>query len=950
MPKREAVDRALRAIEKGYAEYAYFFEQLKSPDWLQPLEERGRFRLPPPPIPEGQYIRFPEWPESRYLVRMARIPEAQETVLRIALAIPATENSRVHDDLADIALSLPPHQSAKIVPQICAAILNSVMLLLVEKVGDLIIYLSRGAEGQAAFQLARAALALAPDPRFAKAAGEESLLSPEPRSHFRTWYYNRIVDKAFPELVKCSGIDAVRLVCALLDKAIQFSQKREREGDEDYLYIRHPAVEHGKDQDDIPSLLLCAARDAAEQLVAAEPTQFQSVVAAFEEYKWVTFRRLEMHLSRVFLDEGYAVAERTFQDPGVISRGSLHHEAVLLLKAAFSRLAPETQRRVLSWIDTGPSEESMRSFLENVGEAVTDEKVRKLIDSRRLDQFSILDGQLPELYRRTYESLKAQLGTPNPPERVSYPEFGAISAQSPRSTEDLAAMPVEDVFDFLRAWEPGHDIFGPTAEGLGGALSGAVSQRPAEFATAAERMQGLDPTYVRSLLAGVMAALKRGEAWDWEPVLKLSKWVVEQGREIPGRICGLMDADPDWGWTRTAVIDLLSAGFEDAGRLPLEHRGLVWEVLKPLTDDPNPGLEDEGGEKFDPSFLAINSTRGRALDAVIDYAWWFRGSTDAGRKAEGQPPITFDSMPEVRAVLDAHLDVEREPTLTIRSVYGRHLTSLAGLDWEWLRTSIRRILPEGAEDPPRFTAAWESFISFNRPNTTLLPELVPAYQRAVAQIGSPGEMIQHPAMPEDRLAEHLIFYYWLGTLEFGSADGLLDAFYATAPDKLRGHAMWFVGTSVSRWDEAAPPQVYERLRKLVERRLEVAGRAANPADFVHELPNFGCWFASEKFDERWSLETLHAVLRLTRKAEGAMDVVKLLAARCARYPVECVNCLRLMIQGDREGWLLLGVGSYAMELLRQALRSNNPDAALSARRLADELIARGHFGFRAILA
>ncbi len=35
-------------------------------------------------------------------------------------------------------------------------------------------------------------------------------------------------------------------------------------------------------------------------------------------------------------------------------------------------------------------------------------------------------------------------------------------------------------------------------------------------------------------------------------------------------------------------------------------------------------------------------------------------------------------MPPVRAVLEARLDAEREPTLTTRSVYGRHLTSLAG--------------------------------------------------------------------------------------------------------------------------------------------------------------------------------------------------------------------------------------------------------------------------------
>jgi len=32
-------------------------------------------------------------------------------------------------------------------------------------------------------------------------------------------------------------------------------------------------------------------------------------------------------------------------------------------------------------------------------------------------------------------------------------------------------------------------------------------------------------------------------------------------------------------------------------------------------------------------------------------------------------------------------------------------------------------------------------------------------------------------------------------------------------------------------------------------------------------------------------------------AKGEMDVVKLLALRCPQYPVECVTCLRRMIEG-----------------------------------------------------
>jgi hypothetical protein len=192
-------------------------------------------------------------------------------------------------------------------------------------------------------------------------------------------------------------------------------------------------------------------------------------------------------------------------------------------------------------------------------------------------------------------------------------------------------------------------------------------------------------------------------------------------------------------------------------------------------------------------------------------------------------------------------------------------------------------------------------------------------------------------------------YYWLGKLKFGADDRLLDEFYAVAPDAVRGHAMWFVGTSISRWDEGAPAEVFERLRELAVRRLQAAQQAASSETFTKELANFGFWFTSEKFEERWSTETLLATLQLTRKTQAEMDVVKLLAERCARYPSECVACLRLMVEGDSERWILVGVEEAAKRLLRVALDSDNPDAALAARRLTEHLIAKGNFGFTSLL-
>lgn len=958
MLRPETIAKALREIEKGYAQYQYFFDNLNSPAWLASLHGHGFFRNPPTPVRDGQYISFPLWPESRYLMRMARIPEAQEAVLQIALAIPTTENSRVHDDLADIALALPAPQSARLVPQICAAIPGSVKLLLADKVGDLIVYLAVGGEGESALQLAGVALALTPDPTSPSEGVTEWLHFPRPIAHFSNFYYNRIVTKSVPELVSCCGVEAVRLFSSLLDQAISFSQKRvensetEDEGEQtkdDYLHVACPAIEGNSDRDDVSVTLLCAVRDASQLLLTTAPSEFPAVIALFEQYKWVSFRRLALHLARVFPDEGREFAERIFQQPDVIDQRGLRHEAVLLLKTVFQKLTPQTQDSILAWIDAGPTKKWAQSWLEFVGEEIADEKVQDVIDRRRLEHFSILEGQMPEQYEQAYEDLKERLGPVQREGRPPGPQYGAVTAQSPRSTVELAAMPISEVVNLLRTWEPGHTIFEPTAEGLGNAFAGALSGRATEFAAAAEEFRDLDPTYIRSLFGALTIALKQGEQWDWGPVLNLAKWAVDQDRKIPGRNSGLFDADPDWGWTRSAILELLSSGFEDAHRLPLEYRAKVWEILEPLTNDPDPRQEDEGGENFDPPFLAINSIRGRAIIAVLVYAQWLRRCTDADRKSNGEVPITFAEMPEVRGVLDAHLDVEHEPTLAIRSLYGHYLPLLAALDLEWLRANLKRILPEGTDDSRRFAVAWGGFACFNRPNPTLLPELSYAYRRAITEIGQPNTYYRHYSPPEDDLAEHLMVYYWLGIIGFESQDGLLRAFYEKSPDNVRGHAMWFVGTSVAQWDESTPEEPFERLKQLMDRRLADARGSASPASFEKELSNFGWWFQSEKFEESWVLDTLLAVLRITKKAGGELEVVKLLAKRCHREPIKCVSCLRLMVEGDAERWLLLGVENDAMELLRVALGSNIPDAVLGARRLIEELIARGNFGFRMLL-
>ena len=115
MPSNEQVDRAIALLSRN-ANYEHFFEQLRSPTWIEPLLARGFFQNPLEPILEGGYARVPVWVESRYLARVA--PEAPDIVLRVLLALPATQNTRVHEDVVDAALALPPAIAVRLVPKL----------------------------------------------------------------------------------------------------------------------------------------------------------------------------------------------------------------------------------------------------------------------------------------------------------------------------------------------------------------------------------------------------------------------------------------------------------------------------------------------------------------------------------------------------------------------------------------------------------------------------------------------------------------------------------------------------------------------------------------------------------------------------------------------------------------------------------------------------------------
>src|ERR1041385_3302113 len=128
----EKVARALALIKKGPANADYFFEQLKSPEWIEPLAKERLFSHPYPAVRQADTISFPIWMPGEYLARMASIRDAQALVVEILKNLPESDNPRVYEVVADAAAALPPIMAKELISQLLRGIQLPYQLVLPE--------------------------------------------------------------------------------------------------------------------------------------------------------------------------------------------------------------------------------------------------------------------------------------------------------------------------------------------------------------------------------------------------------------------------------------------------------------------------------------------------------------------------------------------------------------------------------------------------------------------------------------------------------------------------------------------------------------------------------------------------------------------------------------------------------------------------------------------------
>lgn len=953
-PTPQQVDRALALIMKE-EHYRYFFSRLQNPVWLQPLRERGFFKSPPEPIEEGQYIRFPRWPESEYLVRIAG--EAPDEVLEVIKDIPSTENVRVYRDLIHAALAMPADGAAETAAAVVGWLSTSKFWLdmVADAAHKLMVYLAEHGETAAALRLLEALTEPeARDTSIPTVDGRPPHVWREARPRYRPWFVRQLVEGSLPRLSKLDPLAVVDILERQLRKSIDIEGRGLAADDGSYMW--RPAIEdhpqnwgHGELKD----LLTVGLRDALERAISDAPEQVEPIIDRYLRDSFSVFRRLALHLIRVGQQYYRRLLLEVFQGREFLDDIAVYHEFSLVMRECFPALPEQSKKAFLKMIEAGPNS-------EREGKPQLGELYRCYWVLRRL---WMVRDHLTSPYDSILEDLLDRFGEPEHPDFLSWHGPVWVGPTSPKGKDELAEMPAREVLQYLEAFEPSGEPFDHSREGLARQLEAVVKGKPEEYAAIASDFvtKGVHSTYLYHLVRGFHEAWKDGKELDWEHILALCEPI---SLALTDDAVGLVEPqveidDVGWSGVRAAIARLFAGTLRRDDRpLSVELMPAIRTILLRFMRDPDPTSEAErryAESAMDWVTARINTTRGATADALLEYSLRYARSHKAEHEAvtdTERHPDRFE--PEVKVAFSHILDKSKEPSAAVHSIFGHYLPNFLYLDHDWTIANLDNIFPSDPKETRYWEATWEAYMLYSRRFYIEVYELLrPQYWRVVRAMAQ-TEVSKTIKRTEHGLAHHLALVYKLGLEPLGAVsegkpktDGsLLDAFLESASDEVRATAVRALGGAL-RPDEPIEDEDWQRLRKYWQARTLAAQTAASRQAFDQELSAFSSWLQGvpEGLDELAPL--LAPTIDHLMLGHEAHEVLAYLSRQSDRHPALAVDFLSKLLhrQETQEEIYLFGVEEQIRMILQNALPSveTGRQEAISVINL---LGARGEYGYR----
>ncbi len=386
-------------------------------------------------------------------------------------------------------------------------------------------------------------------------------------------------------------------------------------------------------------------------------------------------------------------------------------------------------------------------------------------------------------------------------------------------------------------------------------------------------------------------------------------------------------------WSKSSAISLIeklvNRKEDKTERTTIKSFDAITKLLLLLCRSEDPTDDDSN---FDPADLSINSNRGKALHALAYLlAWMNRNKIDKDKYK-----FIFDE-------LDWHLTSDNDPIPAMRSVYGWRFELLYGTDKDWASKNTDVIF----SDDSLGKAAFDAYVMFNRVHEDALQVLGDVFKRQVTRLTVPPSedgKSRHDGL--ENFVQHLALHYWHNDFDL-SDDSIMSTLLKTADRKYIKELANFIGFRLYRSKETEFEDA--QIKKLIELWEAIVELTESDSTKLEALEEFGTWFASGKFDPKWSLEQLRYAASKAGNINLDFAALEYMETIAGKYPTEVIRALSAMVDGTRDRWSISSWSKNATAIIKTALSSEDKNVKQLALELANKLVAKGHTEYRAIV-
>ena len=957
------INRVIKLLQPRGENYRYFFFNAKEPMWLPHLEAIGLFEnLPEVEPTEDGGFKIPDWPPSSYLARVAESAPDRERVFHILESLPKSTNPRV---LAPIVAIVLKSDDSNDLCRFSEKILDFIehvrwdhnkIIQLVNRLSLMNSNLGRLSESVLLKVIEFRPDQQTEDKRARREANSDdwsTSLEPSPRFHASE--YEEILEKGVRPLADREPYRVARILIDAAATMIRLGFHRdelEEIGSNDYSTIWCQRVnvtsrEYGESRE----YLVHSLTFTCEKVYEKSPEFVPALDQMLRNQRWDVFLRIRQHLYALHPNEQtkpwireLILAHRDF---GKWEYQFEFQRMIYLACENFgaSLLTTTEMTQIFEAILKGPSEHAFREWKGDRYSEEAFNQRKRYFHRMQLRPFeTVLFGGYVGYYQElTSEEEKSVTDDDYAP----YKSEGVkgIVEVGPKSVEQLAKMSDEEILSYLNEWEnvhrdPDNWWVEINFEGLARAFQTTFKERILPYEArlsfwSKNRERIKRPVYVRAMVSAMHDRVTSKQFDVLDKCFDFCEWVLshpEQSNEDDANHGDNSREPPGWHSSRRAVGDFVGACLEKEVNVPLSARQALASLLDKLCTQYDRRLDDEEPvllNREDRLTEAINNTRSRALEDLVDFGYWLRRNSE-DEKAE---------TPEVFAILEKRLGSECERPLTLPeyALLGLHFGRICGLNRKWAVQNKSDFFPQ--EFFKKWKEAFGNFLKYNRANRLIFDIMQEDIEFALENIGNFRTASDATTNLADTLGEHLFTYCLWEVFPLTGKKSLLERFYKkTQDDKDRwSHLFDFVGRSVKNSGKQLREDLKERIIRFFEWRLE----KKEPS----ELRKFTFWLEAECLDAEWRLQSFSSTLDVGGSVDiGVYSQVKALRRMLDNNIPMVVECFAKLVdrtvQNDSTNYIET---DNARTILQAGQESDDAAARQNAEQARENLLRRGHF-------